>query len=229
MQSKETKEILKELKKLGTAQNRKIYGRHGVVDEQYGVSYANLGKLKKKIKINHPMALELWETGIHDARVLACMIADPDEMKGRLLNDWVRVLNNKVLAGVFSDLASQSPQAEKVMEKWTQAKGEWIACTGWNVLTHLAMNDETLSNESLENFLNRIESCIPASKNHVKHAMNSALIGIGIRNSHLQKKAVAAAKRIGKVEVDHGETSCKTQDAVAYIMKTVEYKSKKKS
>ena len=58
--------------------------------------------------------------------------------------------------------------------------------------------------------------------------MNAALIGIGIRNSKLQKKAEAAAKRIGKIEVDHGQTSCKTPDAIPYIRKTVERKTKKK-
>ena len=56
--------------------------------------------------------------------------------------------------------------------------------------------------------------------------MNGALISIGMRNPGLEKKAVAAARRIGKVEVDHGETSCKTPDAVAYIRKGVERKKK---
>jgi hypothetical protein len=57
--------------------------------------------------------------------------------------------------------------------------------------------------------------------------MNNALINIGVRSSALQKKAIAAAKRIGKVEVDHGETGCKTPDAVAYIKKTVAHRKKK--
>ncbi len=227
MKNKETQTVLLELKKMGTAQNRKIYSRHGVVDEQYGVSSANLGKLKRKIKTNHPMALKLWETGNHDARVLACMIADPEGMKGPLLNAWVKDLNNYVLTRVFSELASQSPRAIKYVEKWIKAKSEWIGSAGWNVLTHLAMADETLSNESLENYLNKIETDIHTSKNRVKYSMNNTLIAIGIRNSKLEKKAVAAAKRIGKVEVDHGETNCITPDAAAYIKKTVERKKKK--
>jgi 3-methyladenine DNA glycosylase AlkD len=229
MENKEVKKVLEELKKLGTAQNCKIYARHGVQDEQYGVSYANLGKFKKKIKINHPMALGLWATENHDARVLACMIADPNEMKGRLVKDWVRVLNNKVLAGVFSELVSQGPVARKFMEQCIKAKGEWASVTGWNVLAHLTLNDETLSNEFLEDYLKKIEGDIQTSKNRVKHSMNMALISIGIRNSHLQKKATATAKRIGKVIVDHGETNCKTPDAVAYIKKTVEHKKKMKT
>jgi hypothetical protein len=66
-------------------------------------------------------------------------------------------------------------------------------------------------------------------KNRVRDAMNSAVIAIGIRNPKLEKKALAAAKRIGQVEVDHGETSCKTPDATAYIHKTLERRRKKRA
>jgi hypothetical protein len=58
--------------------------------------------------------------------------------------------------------------------------------------------------------------------------MNNALISIGIRNPKLRKQAIAAAKRIGKVDVDHGETSCKTPDAAPYIAKAAAYGAKKK-
>jgi len=66
---------------MGTAQNRKVYARHGVGEDMYGVSYSNLGKLRKSIKRHHALAEQLWATGNHDARVLATMIADPAEMK----------------------------------------------------------------------------------------------------------------------------------------------------
>jgi hypothetical protein len=64
----------------------------------------------------------------------------------------------------------------------------------------------------------------------VRDAMNSALIAIGIRNSHLEELALSAAQRIGKVEVDHGKTNCKTPDAAAYIRRTLDYRqSRQKS
>ena len=66
------------------------------------------------------------------------------------------------------------------------------------------------------------------AQNRVKDAMNMALISIGTRNPKLEKKALGAAKRIGKVEVDHGETSCKTPDAAAYIKKVLAQRRKKK-
>jgi 3-methyladenine DNA glycosylase AlkD len=65
------KEILAELRSLGTEQNRKIYSRHGVQGEMFGVSYANLEKLRKKIKTDHMLAGQLWAAGNHDARILA--------------------------------------------------------------------------------------------------------------------------------------------------------------
>ena len=213
------KEILKELKALGTAQNRKIYKRHGVGEKLYGVSYANLNKLRKKIKIDHELAQKLWTTGNHDAQILATMIADPALMNNRLLEAWAKDLSNYVLTDAFAGIVSQTSFARKKMEKWSKSKGEWIGRAGWLLLAHLTMKDEELSDDYFENYLEIIEKDIHSRKNQVRDAMNSALIAIGIRNSKLEKKALSAAKKIGKVEVDHGETNCKTPDAGEYIRK----------
>ena len=185
----------------------------------YGVSFANLEKLKKKITGDHGLAQKLWATGNHDARVLATMIADPALMNDRLLEAWAKDLSNYLLTDLFSGLVSQTSFARKKMEKWTQSKKEWTGQAGWNLLARLAMKDEELSDEYFENYLDIIERDIHSSKNRVKHAMNGALISIGIRNGKLEKKALAVAKKIGKVEVDHGETNCKTPDAAEYIRK----------
>ncbi len=104
-----------------------------------------------------------------------------------------------------------------------------MGAAGYQLLSHLARTDDTLTDAYLEEYLERIEAGIATAKNRVKHSMNGALISIGMRNPRLEKKAVAAARRIGKVEVDHGKTSCKTPDAVAYIRKGVEHKRKKKT
>ena len=80
----------------------------------------------------------------------------------------------------------------------------------------------------LKRNLSAIEKRIHQSKNRTKDAMNNALIPIGLRNSELEKKALEVARRIGKVEVDHGETGCKTPDAVPYIMKARKRKNKRR-
>lgn len=218
------REALKELKAMGTAHNRKVYARHGVDTDMFGVSYANLTKLKKGIKLDHELALSLWASGNFEARVLATMIADPSRVKSTELEAWSKDISSYGLMDAFAALVKQTPHVQKKMEKWAKSKKEFIGASGWQLLSYLAQRDEDLPDVFFENYLKIIERDIHASKNRTRYSMNSALIGIGMRNSSLQKQATAAAKRIGKVEVDHGETGCKTPDAASYIKKAVEYK-----
>jgi 3-methyladenine DNA glycosylase AlkD len=212
-------EVMRELESMGTAQNRKIYGRHGVAGRMFGVSYANLGKLRKKIKIDHELAVALWASGNHDARVLATMVADPGKLTGRDLDAWVKELDNYVLTDAFSGLAGRSAAARKKLDRWIKSRSEWARSAGWNLVSGMALHAEEADDSVLEAYLEIVESGIHSAPNRVRHSMNMALISIGMRNAALEKKAVAAAGRIGKVEVEHGETSCKTPDAAAYIRK----------
>ena len=220
-------EAMKELRTNGSAQTRKTYRRHGIQGQMFGVSYAVLGKLKKKIKIDQSLAEQLWATSNLDARVLATMIADPGTIRVGTLHAWAKDLDNRGLAGALSNVAAEAPSAMKLMEKWTAAKGEMIGCAGWHTLASMARQDTDLSNAYFNRHLATIEAQIHTSKNWIKHAMNNALISIGVRNPVLQEKAIAAARRIGKVQIDHGQTSCKTPDAAAYIRKTVAHNKKK--
>ena len=208
------------LEKEGTAQNRKTYARHGVTGPCFGVSYAALGKLKRAIKVDHDLAVDLWNSGIHDARVLACMIDDPTEVTSAQLKARAVDLSNYVLTDALSGLAAKSPQARACMISWIKTKDEWRASAGWSILAHLALADNGLPVDDFESMLTLIESGIHQAKNRTRHAMNNALIAIGSRNDLLAELATAAADRIGKVEVNHGETGCKTPDAAGYIAKT---------
>ena len=219
-----SREVLKELKALGTEQNRKVYARHGIAGDMYGVSYANLTKFKKKIKKDHKLALSLWASGNFDARVLATMVADPSQLKSTELEAWSKDLTNYGVMDAFAALVKQTAYAQTKMEKWTKSKKEFIGACGWQLLSHLAQQDDKLPDTFFANYLKTIERDIHSSKNRTRYSMNSALIGIGMRSSGLEKKATATATRIGKVEVDHGETGCKTPDAVSYIKKAREYK-----
>jgi 3-methyladenine DNA glycosylase AlkD len=222
------KDLMQELKSLGSEQFRKTYRRHGVQGEIYGVSFANYGALKKKIKIDHELAVQLWKSGNHDARILATMIADPAKGIG-LLDEWVNDLNSYVIIDAVATFASQTSIDPKKVERWMKSKDEWIGCFGWSLFARLVRVDSRFPDESLETYLEVIERDIHKAKNRVKHSMNSALISIGVRDEKLQKEALAAAARIGKVEVDHGDTDCKTPAAAQYILKTVARPSKPKA
>ncbi len=213
-------DILSELEALGTEQNRKVYRRHGVGGAQFGVSYAHLRTLAKRIGRDHALARTLWASGNHDARVLATLIAHPPLTDEALLDAWVADLDSYVLTDAFSDFAAQTGWAQRKRDAWIDSDGEWIASAGWNLLARDALRDDGRPDDFFAPYLDRIERTIHAQKNRVRHAMNNALIAIGTRNDTLAAQATAVAERIGTVDVDHGATNCTTPDAAAYITKT---------
>jgi 3-methyladenine DNA glycosylase AlkD len=151
--------------------------------------------------------------------MLATMVADPDRFDGRTFDRWAKDLRNYVVTDAFSQLVSRSTLAREKMETWSAAGSEWTSRVGWRLLSYLALEHDDLGDEFFEERLGVIERDIHDRPNFTRAAMNGALIAIGLRNAKLEKKAIAAAKRIGKVEVDHGETNCETPDAIAYIAK----------
>lgn len=215
------KTALKKLEAAGTAQNRKVYARHGVQRPMFGVSYANLNRLVKQIKTDQALAEELWATGNHDARVLAAMIADPAKFDNALAESWVKDLDNTMIADAFNGPLRKSKLAQRKAAKWTKSKQEWIGRAGWNLVAGLALYDEQLPDEYFAAYLAEIERSIHSRPNRTRDAMNNALIAIGVRSPKLTRLALSVAKRVGKVEVDHGDTHCKTPDAASYIERTL--------
>lgn len=221
-------EVVRTLKKAGTAQARKIYARHGIGPNMYGVSYANLGALAKKIKRNEPLAEELWKTGNHDCRALALMIADPTTIKKSTLVAWGKTPGSRCDAGGLATLVAATPWGIELSAKWCASKHELQQQLGWATIACLAVASD--GDDELEELfaacLDAIEAQIGDAANFTRYAMNGALIAIGGHSERLKKLALAAAKRIGKVEVDHGETNCKTPAAADYIAKIWSRKKK---
>lgn len=211
------KEVLEELRTLGKESFQKTYRRHGATGEVYGVSTAHLKNLQKKLKNDSAIAAELWKSGVYDARILTTMIGDPDSIEPATFERWVKDLDNYPLTDAFAGFVSRSPHARSLAEAWESSKNEWIRSAAWHILARLAIDDPALPDSYFEPRLDFIEKNIDKAQNRVRHEMNGALIAIGIRSEKLEKKALAAAKRIGTIEVDHGQTSCVTPDAQEYI------------
>jgi 3-methyladenine DNA glycosylase AlkD len=218
--------LLRELESRGSAQTRKTYGRHGIRGSMFGVSYKDLGILTRRLKTNHPLALELWKTENHDARILATMIADP-ALKSGELNRWMSDVENHVVADAVAGVIAHSRHGQSKADKWRNAKGEILSYVGWSITARLATNDSELDDDYFKPLVELIEKRIHSAANWTRCGMNGALIAIGVRSFALRKLVLAAAKRIGKVEVDYGDTACKTPDAAAYIAKTVAHRKKR--
>jgi hypothetical protein len=216
-------EAMSTLKKAGTAQARKTYARHGAKDPMFGVSFATLFALQKRIGVDHELALALWDTGNFDARNLAFKIADPRRLSARDLERWAREMTHRFCSGYVSMLAAEGPDGLRTASRWLASKEESLRGAGWGVVAQLAARDETVPDGWFADRLAEVERTIHQAPNAERDAMNRAVIQIGGRSPALRKSALAAARRIGPVEVDYGDTHCKTPDAAAYIEKTWAY------
>jgi 3-methyladenine DNA glycosylase AlkD len=209
---------MRRLEASGTAQNRKVYPRHGIKEPLFGVSYADLGTLQKEIKVDHDLARALWATGNHDARILATRVADPARITVAEADAWLRDVNNYVLMEALARLVARSPVATSRAKAWCDRKAEWPASAGWVVTGSLVLAGAVPTAEQ-QRLVVQIEREIRGRPNRVRHEMNAVLIALGMQGGAVRERVMKAAARIGPVEVDHGTTGCVTPDAAAYIRK----------
>ncbi len=211
-------EVLAQLEAAGSEQTRKTYARHGIRGECFGVSYAVLGQLRKKIKVNDALALELWASGNHDARILACMVMDTAKLTLERINAMVDVIDNYALAGELGDLIARSPLLMDVHDTWRFDPGEWRSAIGWRMVSAIAAKGD-VSLDVGHAYLAEIEVGVENAPNRTRLAMNSAMISLGGYNAGLFDQVSALSKRLGPIQVDHGDTGCKTPDPVSYMTK----------
>lgn len=216
--------IMAELKKKGSEKTRKIYARHGMAtDNMFGVSVADLKVVAKNIKGQQVLARELYETGNLDAMYLAGMVADGAQMTERELNAWAEGAANLQMISEYTVawVTVDNPKAREIALQWIKSKKEHIASSGWCTYSGLVATkpDETLNLAEIEGLLKTIVKEIHKAQNRVRATMNGFVISVGTYVKPLLKQAKAAAKEIGEVSVDVGDTACKVPLATAYIEK----------
>ena len=215
-------QVMQELKKKGSAQTRKTFARHGVSGDVYGFKVADLKVIAKKIKGNQALACELYETGNADAMYLAGLVADGSQMTKKQLQSWVKGATWSMQSEYTVPwVATESPHARDLAIKWINSKQEAIASSGWNTYAGIVATkpDEELDLAEIKQLLERVVNKIDAAPNRVRYTMNGFVIAVGAYVKPLLKRAKAAAKKIGAVKVDVGDTACKVPLASAYIEK----------
>ena len=219
----DAKEILATLKKAGKAQTAAIYKRHGSGNNVFGTLTSEIGKIQKKIKVDHGLAMDLWKTGNAEARILALQVADAAKITVADAERFVKEGQVRFLDPYLGPLLARAPIADKTMRAWMKSAEESTREIGYAIFASRIKDDpKSVSDTDAEKILATIEKEIHRSANWARRAMNSALISLGVYKPALRKNVIDAAKRIGKVEVDHGETGCKTPDAIPYIEKVLQ-------
>jgi 3-methyladenine DNA glycosylase AlkD len=215
-------EILDELKKLGSEQTKKTLMKHGAREPIFGVKVEDLKKIQKRVKMNHKLALELYDSGISDAMYLAGLIADDDKMTRKNLQDWVKNAYWSFLSEYTVPwVAASGPHGREMALKWIEAKQENIASAGWATYSSLVSTkeDSDLDLEEIKTLLARIEKSIHQQPNRVRSCMNGFVIAVGSYVKPLSELADKTGRAIGAVSIDVGDTACKVPFAPDYIKK----------
>lgn len=195
-------EILKQLKTLSNPKAVEGMARFGInPNNTYGVSIPDLRKIAKKIKMEHDIAQQLWSSGIHEARILAGMVDNPEMVSEEQMEKWVKDFDSwDVCDQVCSNLFGETEFAWKKAVEWTKNKKEFVKRAGFTMMAVLSVHDKKAKDEDFMKFLPIIKKESTDNRNFVKKAINWALRQIGKRNIKLNKAAIKTAKEIQEMD-----------------------------
>lgn len=215
-------DVMAELKRKGSDKTRKTFARHGITGNVFGVLVADLKLIAKKIKGDQALACQLYDTGNYDAMYLAGIVADGSQMSKKQLESWAKKSAWAAICGyTVPGVVCQSPHARDLAIKWIDSKNESIATIGWNTYAGIVATqpDDQLDLKQIQALLDRVVKQIDRAPNRVCYTMNGFVISVGAYVKPLLKQAKAAARKLGKVHVDMGDTACKVPLATQYIEK----------
>jgi 3-methyladenine DNA glycosylase AlkD len=190
------KEALAQLQKLGDEKLRAQNQKRGAGDNQFGVKHGEIRALAKKIKTDHPLGLELWQTGNVEAQHLAVLILDPKKLSTKELETLERTVSWSWVSDWLNNyIVDQHPEKESVRERWMNSDNVWLARAGWGLTGDRVADDA--EGVDLPALLKRIESEMKAAAPEVQWTMNSTLAKIGIHHPEHRQRALAIGEKLG--------------------------------
>lgn len=194
------KAITAELKSLANPENVAGMARYGInAANTYGISIPNLRRLAKETGKDHALAQQLWDSGIHEARILASLVDQPELVTERQMELWVKDFDSwDVCDGVCSNLFGYTPFAWDKATEWSKREEEFVKRAGYVLMARLAVGDKKAPDEKFLPFFPLIIAGAADERNFVKKAVNWALRQIGKRNDNL----LAESTKVG-LELRH--------------------------
>ncbi len=196
------KDVLDRLQSKAQPEQLKGMAKYGMaVEQRLGVSVPDMRKLAKEIGKDHKLALDLWRTGIAEARIVAGMVGDPVKLTEEQMEDWVKDIDSwDVCDQVCMNLFEKNQLAWKKIIDWSEREEEFVKRTAFSLIACLAWHDKKASDEKCIELLPVIIRGATDERNFVKKAVNWALRNIGKRNLKLNKAAINTAKEIKRLD-----------------------------
>ncbi len=189
-------EVVDELRTLGNPKVRAMSHRQGVGDHQFGVQMGQLRAIAKRIKVDHPLALSLWETGIFEAMLLSTLLMSPKQICHDDVDRMMAGVPTSQVADWFiSYVIKLHPSKEALRTKWMQSEQAMCARAGWSLTTErVSKNPEGLD---LSGLLDRIELEMGSAPEVSQWTMNYCLAEIGIRYPEHRERAILIGETLG--------------------------------
>lgn len=195
-------EVLRELRSMANPENVKGMARFGISSEgTLGISIYDLRPMAKRIGKDHELAGRLWASGIHEAKVLASYIDEPDKVTEKQMEAWAKDFDSwDVVDQVCSSLFDQTKFAYSKAVEWSSRDEEFVKRAGFVLVAALTVHDKKASDGAFVKFLPIIKRESGDDRNFVKKAVNWALRQIGKRNPMLNKAAIGVAKELQNMD-----------------------------
>jgi len=176
--------------------------RYGMtVERRLGVSIPELRKMARDLGRDHQLALDLWQTGIAEARILASMLDEPHKLTADQMEDWVKDFDSWDVCDQVSDnLFQKTPLAWMKIREWADREEEFVRRAAFALIACLAWHDKKAEDERFLELLPLIVRRSTDNRNFVRKAVNWALRNIGKRNPSLNKAAIETARQIQKID-----------------------------
>ncbi len=194
--------VIDKLKSKAQPENLEGMTRYGIPPEQrLCIPVPDLRKLAKEIGRDHKLALDLWRSGIGEARILAAMIDEPDKLTEEQMEDWAKDINSwDICDQVCMNLFSKNQLAWNKIIDWSEREEEFVKRTAFSLIACLAWHDKKASDDEFIELLPIVVREATDERNFVKKAVNWALRNIGKRNLNLNKAAINTAKEIQQLD-----------------------------
>ncbi len=195
-------DILQKLKALSDPEAVAGMARFGINPENtYGVSIPNLRQIAKETGKDHALAQQLWASGIHEARILASMVDDPEMVTEEQMESWVQDFDSwDVCDQCCMNLFEKTGFAYQKANEWSSNDREFTKRTAFVLIARLAVSDKKADDDLFESFFPLIKREAGDNRNFVKKAVNWALRQIGKRNLNLNRKAIQVAEDIQRTD-----------------------------
>ncbi len=189
-------EVLNELKSLGNERMRAHNTKYGAGENQYGVKMGDIRAIAKKIKTNHRLALELWETGNIEARFLAILIMKPTELTTEEIDRLVRSEKFPHIADWLSAYVIKNhPDKDTLREMWMKSDDPMALRAGWSLTAGKITNSP--GDLDVLKLLDRIELEMPHAAPEAQWTMNTTLAQIGINMPEFRERAISIGEKLG--------------------------------